>query len=51
MAYNGFNYFLSVKKNDIVSLIYKRNPFSIIKKDGVVGLIETNYLGDIRYAK
>ena len=44
MAYNGFNYFIDVKKGDLVSLVFKRKPYSIVKKDGIIGLIDSNKL-------
>lgn len=43
-AYDGTNRFISVNKGDIVSICIKANPFSLIKKDGIIGLIETKYL-------
>ncbi len=43
-AYNAFNYFHSLEKNDRVSLVYQGNNLSIIKKDGVVGLCHTRSL-------
>lgn len=44
-VYNGFNYFIPLKKGDKVKLIFKRQPYSIVKKDGILGLVETKYLG------
>ena len=43
-AYDGTNNFLSVNKGDEISICIKANPFSLIKKDGIIGLIETKYL-------
>jgi protein phosphatase len=43
-AYDGTNYFISVNKDDKVSICIKANPFSLIKKDGIIGLIDTKYL-------
>lgn len=45
-AYDGTNQFLSVNKNDEISICIKANPYSLIKKDGITGLIETKYLDD-----
>lgn len=45
-CYDGSNQFISVKENDIISVIKKGKPFSIIKKNGYIGLIETKYLED-----
>jgi protein phosphatase len=43
-AYDGTNQFLSVDINDEISICIKANPYSLIKKDGIIGLIETKYL-------
>ncbi len=43
-CYEGSNTFLSVIKGDLVSIVKRAKPYSIIKKNGYVGLIETKYL-------
>ncbi len=43
-CYEGSNTFLSVIKGDVVSIIKRAKPYSVIKKNGYVGLIETKYL-------
>ena len=43
-CYEGSNTFLSVIKGDVVSIVKRRKPYSVIKKNGYVGLIETKYL-------
>ena len=43
-CYEGSNTFLSVIKGDVVSIIKRGKPYSVIKKNGYVGLIETKYL-------
>lgn len=43
-VYNAFNYFIDIEKDDVVSLVYKGDEFSIIKKNGVLGLCHTNCL-------
>jgi protein phosphatase len=45
-AYDASNNFLSVKKGDIVSVVKKANPYSVIKKNGYIGLIDTKYLDE-----
>lgn len=45
-VFNAFNYFHSLIKNELVSLIYKGKNLSIIKKDGIIGLCYSKYLGD-----
>ena len=40
-VYNAFNYFIDLKENDIVSLVYKGMPLSIVKKEGILGLCHT----------
>lgn len=41
-CYDATNYFMPLKKNDRYSLIVKAFPFSIVKNNGYVGLIDTN---------
>lgn len=43
-SYDATNQFISVNKGDIVSVIKKALPYSVIKKDGIIGLIDTKYL-------
>ena len=43
-CYEGSNSFLSVIKGDVISIIKRAQPYSVIKKNGYVGLIETKYL-------
>lgn len=43
-CYDGSNQFISVKKGESISIIIKANPYSLIKKDGFIGLIETKYI-------
>ena len=43
-CYEGSNTFLSVIKGDVVSIVKRAKPYSVIKKNGYVGLIETKYL-------
>jgi hypothetical protein len=43
-CYDASNQFLSVRKGDIISVIKKAMPYSIIKKNGYIGIIETKYL-------
>ena len=43
-CYDGCNQFISVKKNDEISIIKKAMPYSLIKRQGYIGLIETKYI-------
>jgi len=43
-CYDGSNQFISVKEGDEISIIKKAMPYSVIKKNGYIGLIETKYL-------
>ncbi len=43
-ANDASNSFISVRKGDVVSIIKKANPYSVIKHDGYIGLIDTSYL-------
>ncbi len=45
-CYDASNQFLSVRKNDEISVIRHAKPYSVIKKNGYIGLIETRYLED-----
>lgn len=48
-AYNSSNYFLNLKKNDLVKIIHKGENISQIKKDGVVGYAYNSNLRFIWY--
>lgn len=43
-CYDGCNQFISVRKNDEISIIKKAMPYSLIKRQGYIGLIETKYI-------
>lgn len=43
-CFDGCNTFLSLKKGDIVSIIKKAKPYSLIKHNGIIGLIESKYI-------
>ncbi len=43
-CYEGSNTFLNLKKGDQISIIKRAMPYSLIKHEGVIGLIETRYL-------
>ena len=43
-CYDASNQFLSVRKGDEISVIRIAQPYSVIKKNGYIGLIETRYL-------
>ena len=43
-AYDASNTFLNVRKGDLISVIIKANPYSVIKRNGYIGLIPTKYL-------
>ncbi len=45
-TYDASNQFLSVRKNDEISIIKRAKPYSIIKKNGYIGLIDTKYISD-----
>lgn len=45
-CYDGSNTFLNLKKGDIVSVIKHAQPYSLIKHNGIVGLIESKYIHD-----
>ncbi|MBR3617918.1 MAG: hypothetical protein IKN46_04510 [Acholeplasmatales bacterium] len=45
-AYDASNNFLSVRKGDEVSVVIKANPYSVIKRNGYIGLIDTKYLDE-----
>lgn len=43
-CYDGSNIFVSFRKGDKVSVIEKKNPYSLVNYDGVIGLVDTKYL-------
>ena len=43
-CFDASNGFLSVKKGDLISIVIKAMPYSIIKKNGYIGLIDTKYI-------
>lgn len=45
-SYDAFNYMPSLNKYENVKLVYLAEPYSIIKKNGVVGLVENKYIGE-----
>lgn len=45
-CFDGCNQFISTKVNDEISVIKKAMPYSLIKRNGYIGLIETKYLED-----
>ena len=45
-CYDGCNIFISASKGQEISIIKKAMPYSLIKKDGFIGLIDTKYIDD-----
>ena len=45
-CYEGSNAFLNLKKGDTISIIKKAKPYSLIKHNGVLGLIESKYINE-----
>lgn len=45
-SYDASNQFLSVRNGDIISIIKRGQPYSVIKHDGNIGLIDTKYITD-----
>ncbi len=45
-CFDGSNTFLSLKKGDQISVIKRARPYSLIKHNGIVGLIESKYIHD-----
>lgn len=43
-CYDGSNTFINLKKGDEISVIKRAMPYSLIKHQGIVGLIETKYI-------
>ena len=45
-TYDASNQFLSVRKGDIISVVKQGMPYSVIKRNGYIGLIDTKYILD-----
>lgn len=45
-CYDGTNYFLNLKKGDLISIIKLGTPYVFAKCNGVVGLVETKYIDE-----
>lgn len=45
-CYDATNYFMPLKKGDRYSLIVKAEPFSIVKKEGYIGLVSTELINN-----
>lgn len=45
-TYDATNQFLTVNQGDVISVIKKANPYSVIKHDGFIGLINTEYIDE-----
>lgn len=45
-CYDGSNCFISLKKGDIISVIKIARPYSLVKFQGTIGLIETKYIDE-----
>ena len=45
-SYDATNQFLSVRSGDTISIIKRGLPYSVIKHDGNIGLIDTKYITD-----
>lgn len=43
-CYDGSNTFINLKKGDEISIIKMAKPYSLIKHQGTIGLIETKYI-------
>lgn len=43
-CYDGSNTFINLKKGDQISIIKMAKPYSLIKHQGIIGLIETEYI-------
>lgn len=43
-CYEGSDNFLNLHKGDIVSIILKGMPYTLVKHEGVIGLIESKYI-------
>lgn len=43
-CYDGSNTFINLKKGDKISIIKTAKPYSLIKFQGIIGLIETDYI-------
>ena len=45
-CYEGSNTFINLKKGEEISVIKKAKPYSLIKHNGIVGLIESKYIDE-----
>ncbi|MGM9970231.1 MAG: metallophosphoesterase [Anaeroplasma sp.] len=45
-TYDASNQFITVHKNDRISIIKKGMPYSVIKNNGYIGLIDSKYIED-----
>ena len=45
-CYDASNQFISVHEGDEISIIKKAMPYSLIKRNGYIGLIETRFIED-----
>ena len=45
-CYDGSNTFINLRKGDTISVIKKARPYSLIKHEGIVGLIETKHIDE-----
>jgi protein phosphatase len=43
-SYDGTNQFISVSKGDVISVVKRGEPYSLIKKDGLIGMIDSRYI-------
>ena len=43
-CYDGSNVFLSLRKGDEISVIITGQPYTLVKYNGSIGLIETKYI-------
>lgn len=43
-CYDGSNTFLNLKQGDEISIIKRAKPYSLIKHDGIIGLIESKHI-------
>lgn len=45
-CYDGTNLFVSFRKDDVACIVKKREPFSYVNYDGILGLVDTKYIND-----
>ena len=45
-CYDGSNHFISLRKGDEISVIIIGRPYSLVKRKGTIGLIETKYIDE-----